>query len=258
MPFVAVAIGYFGLVRRPRIRIEWIGVAALPVAAFLFVFLDHFRNTSAFREEALANPVAKLRAVGQARERSEDTESAGMEILGGRLIGTIDPLIFESTPGIIPYAGLQGADAVLWIYVPYILYPHRPTLQDGKRVAEDYLGRILIRTSIGPSLIGDWYRRFGWLGVGVGMSFAALFFGLYLRLVMWGMPSLNYYAVSLWLVCTVFVLKDANMTVLTGLWWMIYDIPKQAVLLWVFMKIGQSVGAVLSSAPATTSPSVRK
>jgi hypothetical protein len=251
MPFVALFVGYFGFVSKPRVRLEWLALAALPVAAFMFVFLDHFRNTAAFREESLANPVSKLRAVGEARERSERLDGGGTEIVGGRLIGTVDPIIFDSTPSVIPNAGFQNVDAILWIYVPHFVYPYRPTLHDGKWIAEEYLGRLLIRTSIGPSLIGDWYRRFGWLGIGTGMAITGLFLALYLRLMMWGLSSLNFYAIALWLICTVFVLKDANMTVLTGMWWMAYDIPKQALLLWIFMKIGGPIGAILANSPAS-------
>ena len=250
VPFVGLIIGYFGFSARPKVRIEYVAWAALPLVIFLFIFLDHFRNTSIFHQESLADPIRRLEAVSQARERSKDLEGTGVYLLGRRLMGTVDPLIFTLTPTAIPHAGFDSMDAIFWLYVPYFFYPYRPIMVDGKFIGERYLGYALIRTSIGSSLTGDWYRRFGWVGVVIGMCLAGAFFALYIRLLAFGFKRQQLWAIACWLLLTELMLKDANLTVLSGIWYLLYDIPKHAVPLIAFLFLGRFATSLLPTGNA--------
>jgi hypothetical protein len=234
-PMLLLTIGYVAFVRRPWFRLEPVLLISLPLIVFLFGFLDVFRNTSTFRQTDMANPMQRLQAVAEARGKAQDSSESEMFVLGERLIGTIDNLIYISTPASTPHAGAANAGALVWLYVPYFVYPNRPIMLDGKAIAEQYLGRVLIGTSIGSSLTGDWYRRYGWPGVVFGMAVTGLAVGLFIRLLTFSVTHRYLFGIALWLVVATFFTKDANMTVLSGLWWLLYDFPKNAVLLWVFM-----------------------
>jgi len=219
-------------------------VMAAPFIFFIFVVLHYYRNTEAYRAEAMSDPLAKLEGVKEALTQ-QDTGQDGMRLFGERLVGTVDPLIYEMTPNVIPYAGFERFGSILWVYVPYFLYRDRPVMVGGKYIGEIYLGRELIRTSIGSSLVGDWYRRFGWPGIVIGMGVVGLLVSGYLHIVVSGVRKQRLWAISLWLLVSTVITKDANMTFLSGLWVALYDLPKHAVLLWMVMVGGKWILGLL-------------
>lgn len=255
-PLLLVAVGYVAFVRRPLVRLEIAAVILVPVLASGFVFLDHFRNTAGFRDSDMATPTQRLKAITEAHERAEKANVSGMYLLGERLVGTIDNVVYETTPALIPHAGNQNIGAILWLYVPYFLYPYRPIMVDGKAIAEEYLGRALVGTSIGTSLTGDWYRRYGFAGVVVGMALMGIGVGLYQRALFYGVEKQRYFALALWLVLATFITKDSNMTVLSGIWWLFYDLPKNALLLWGCMHLSPLVASFFIGGSTTNSKPV--
>lgn len=246
VPFICIGIGYLGLLYKSKIKLELLIILFIPIAAFLFVFLQYFRDTKIFHEESLANPIKKAQAISEARFAGESSDTDGKYIIGSRLIGTVDTLIFQQTPSVIPHAYFENFESIIWLYIPYFLYPNRPIMQDGKFIGEQYLGTILRRTSISSSLTGDVYRRFGWAGLIFGMSLVGIYIGLYSRFIFFLISKGFLYPLALLLVFSVFVLKDANMTILQGLWWTLYDVPKQAFLLYIFFIIGRIASPILT------------
>lgn len=246
MPIVMMAIGYVGFIFQPRFRMELLAFVCLPFAAFAFVFLDYYRNTDIYRTESMADPIRKLQAVREARERSDEFSGRGSSILAERLIGVIDPIIYDTTPSVIPYSGFENYEAIAWLYVPSFFYSQRPIMLDGTALGERYKNEAMFRTSIGPSLVGDWYRRFGWGGVTIGMALSGVLFGYYVRLIVTGLQSHYEWAIGAWLLATGYIARDANMTVLTGLWCLLYDIPKHVLLLMLFFFIGHLSSSALT------------
>jgi oligosaccharide repeat unit polymerase len=245
-PFVLMASGYMMFIERAKIKLQILAWFAIPSAVFLFVFLDFYRNTDTFRQEALSSPIKKARALTETREAEYENSVGQSFIIGERLIGVIDPLIYSSTPIVIPYAGFGDYAAIGWMYIPTYFVPNKPQAIDGKAIAEEYMSTILIRTSTGPSLPGDFYRRFGWPGIVVGMFVIGVSSGLLIRRLVIGIGAGSYLSFAFFLLLCGFVVTDANMTLLTLIWLLLYDVPKQALLLAVFFWIGRgSHGAIL-------------
>jgi hypothetical protein len=243
-PLVLLVVGHIAFSNQHRIRMEVLSLGFLPLFAFGFVMQDHFRNTQAFHESTLANPLSRLNAVSEARDRAREGNANTAYLIGERLVGNIDALIYQATPLLIPFAGNDGIEALRWLYVPAFFSRDRPSLVDGNRIGELYLQKALVRTSVGPSICGDWYRRFGWLGVVVGMGLCGLIFGLTLQWV-----ASNLRVGSLLSICILFsaatlATKDANMTVSTATWLYFYEFPKYYGVLAIIFKAGSFIGRI--------------
>jgi hypothetical protein len=247
-PFVLFTLGYYAFIGRPRFRLEHIILLSFPFLAFVFVFLDAFRNTDAFQNNSLTDPLARIKAIGQAEEVSQEKDQSGLYVLGERFVGNIDYLVFELTPDVIPHAYFDNARSIMWMYIPSFFYPYKPVMLDGKLIAQVYLGRLLIRTSIGTTLTGDVYRRFGWIGLPLVMAIIGALYGLYIRVIIHHLKRLNLFAISIWLCLSAYFLKDANLTVTAGIWHLAYNIPKQAFMLFLVFCIVRYINRHFNSA----------
>lgn len=183
-PIFLMIIGTFLFARRPK-RLELVFIVGLLAIAPLLVLMGNFRSTAEFRQSSLSNIGQRLSTLQFAAEAAEKaTDSPGVQA-GRAFIGTLDYMVYDMTPGVIPHATFDGLDSILWVMVPYILYRDRPILQDGKFIAQQYLGYELIRTSIGITLPADLYRRFGWPAVPLGLFIYGLFYGAVFRWIYW-------------------------------------------------------------------------
>ncbi len=242
-PLVLYGIGYIAFVKPAKLRAEYLMVGFLPLAAFAFVAIEHYRNTDRFQQESLSNPISKVRAFGDVGTRAMETNASQSYIIGERLIGNIDELVYRATPTFIPHAGSEGIEALPWVWVPAYFSRDRPGLVDGTRIGELYLQRALVRTSVGPSFTGDWYRRYGWLGVVIGMGLVGVIVAMSLRFIVYLVSNRPLIGIALVLAISTLVTKDANMTVSTATWMFLYDIPKYFIFLLAIFRIGRGIAA---------------
>ncbi len=246
-PLVLLLVGYVGFSRSKRVRSEFIVIGIVPFAVLSFVFLDHYRNTESFYLEPLSNPIKKIGAFSEAIVRADESEDSSLRLIGERLVGNVDPLIYAATPSQIPFAGFDGVDAMLWLYVPSFFYPNRPSLLDATRIGERYLQTALVRTSVGSSFVGDWYRRFGWVGVIFGMASVGVILGLSLKIVIWALRRRPFWGLAAVFVVSTLATKDANMTVATATWMFLYEFPKYYVVLVFVFSAGKMVSSLFCS-----------
>jgi hypothetical protein len=246
-PLILALVGYICFSEKQRVRAEWIVVALVPFVVFAFVFLDHYRNTDTFQRESLSNPLNKFGAISEAKIRAADSADSQLYLIGERLVGNVDPLIYAMTPSVIPHAGFEGIDGLLWLYVPTFMYPNRPRMVDASVIGERYLQAALVRTSIGSSLAGDWYRRFGWAGIAFGMAVVGCIIALSLRAVIWALRNFPFWGLAVVFVVSTLATKDANMTVSTATWLFLYDFPKYYVVIVLFFISGRFVAPMFSS-----------
>ncbi len=208
-------------------------------ALFLIPFMDAYRNTSAFNSSALSNPLERLGAITDANELFNDSKrTSNLFITGLALVGASDYIIYENTPATVPYAGWENIDAVLYIWIPKILYPEKPLLLDGDDIAGSYTGIKHERSSANISFYADMYRRFGWFGVFIGYIIFAIFYSrviAFIFRVYYKQDAL--FGFLLILLCLSFLQVVPHSTLLTTFWIWLWDIPKYILAFMVLHKL---------------------
>ena len=94
--------------------------------------------------------------------------------------------IFSLTPRAIPFIGLADMQRLGYMYLPRLIAPDRPSLQDGGDIACAYavaVGEFMAgdprcgKGNYTPT-VGDGYRRLGWWGIPLLYALQAVIFGL--------------------------------------------------------------------------------
>lgn len=236
-PLIFLVIGGYGTGALGGFRIKRSAIWLLPLAVASFIVIEYFRNTSTFQTTKMMDLGGRIAALSEISEVAERSNEGAIGALGSRLIGVIDPLIYAYTPGLVPHAGFENVHGLLWLPVPYFLYQNRPILLDGKIIAETYLGRELVRTSIGSSLTGDFYRRFGWFGMIPVLLFVGTLYGAYFRFFVFFSRSSNFLGAVILFSFTTVSVKDANMTLLSSFWLLLYEVPKTAFITYILFYV---------------------
>lgn len=246
-PIIILMVGAYLFLDSKKFRYEPVFALALVLIIPLITLMAHYRSTAAFRESSVRDIGGRLAALDDGLRRQQDFEAGGEKWseAGRSFIGVADNLIYEMTPGAIPHVGFSGMSGVIWVWVPYVLYRDRPILQDGKFIAEEYLGYELVRTSVGITWPAEMFRRFGWLGPPLGMLAYGLFYGAAYRWAFRLYHRKN--AVLGFLVIGVFchfLISWYFHTFLNTAWYWLYDMPKNlafiAVLYYAFSYMVQA------------------
>lgn len=241
---VSIVFGFFLFLKRFRFRIEVVAIASFPlVLVFLFV-VDAFRNTDEFYESKGADLFDRLSAFSQvadsiatdeARLNLEGVGQNFYEKVGSRIIGNYDSLMFEMTPSVFPFWGFHDFYGMVYVWIPYSLYKDRPMLADGNNVASLYRNVYNVRSRAGISMVGDLYRRFGWIGFPIGAFVFGIFYGLYWKLVFWIYERKSSFLglFALFLMFTLLFGKSYT-TILSSWWLFVYDMPKHIIMIYVY------------------------
>jgi hypothetical protein len=183
-PLIMIALTHAMVTR--RLRVSWLvgGLAAIvvlyPVAQF---------NREVVQRGFSMNAVQVLRDPGRAVgllsafltafhpwEYIEVGVAATMKRLDALAITNV---IVANTPEPVPYQGGWTIGLIFVSYVPRVLWPDKPKTTFGQWVTDVYGAGPDIKSSTGPSWIGELYFNFGPLGVVVGM----LIIGTYFRIL---------------------------------------------------------------------------
>ena len=180
-PLLFIGIGTFFFCRLRTIRLELVGIGLLAAMIPVITFMDHFRGTQTYQITRTLDLTSRLGAVTEAQEHyqesaSGNTDWSNLQILGDALIGIKDFFIYRMTPSQVPYAGFEGFEAIPYTWLPSYLFRGKPKLEDGMSIMYQYLGEDLL-TNITISTTADCYRRFGWLGVPVGVALTWFIYG---------------------------------------------------------------------------------
>jgi hypothetical protein len=251
-PIVQMVSGYWMFGGSSKIIKRSISILII-LALFLIPFMDAYRNTSAFYTSALSNPLERLQAITEAKELFSDSKRNSNNITGLALVGASDYIIYENTPSTVPYAGWENIEAILYIWVPNILYPSKPLLLDGDEIIVSYTGIKNDRSSGNISFYADMYRRFGWFGVFIGYIIFAIFYSRFIAFVFrmyYKQDAL--FGFLLILLCLTFLQYVPNNTLLTTFWIWLWDIPKYVLALMVLHKLATFHHQVKKALPAKT------
>jgi len=232
-----LVIGCYMFLEFRRIKYEFIFIIGIIGLIPLLSIMDYYRNTEEFRQTDIRNifqKIGTLKEGMQLKKDREETSEKRLTQVGISCIGTTDALVYEQTPAVIPFEGLAHLDALLWLYVPYMLSSStdRPMLQDGPAIGALYTGKHYDRSSVQISWPAELYRRWGWAAIPVGLLIYGLFYGTIFRFAF----RLYLFRNALWgfMVCGLlfnFFIAWFWSTTLTMSWYWFYDIPKHLLLL---------------------------
>lgn len=235
-PLVYISCGFYLFCRLRAVKMDLLAVLGFLLLAPLFVMIDEFRTSEAFKESRLIDIGERLAAFGETGEVDHlKPETSEAKVLGGRLVTVHDYLVYEKTPSIFPYAGAEGFKDFYWVWIPFFFAQDRPIQQDAHLIAIQYRGveyKRRTRNRIGFN--ADLYRRFSWPGIVVGnVAFFSLFGIFYkkvfdiliLKNALFGMLLL-FYTFS-------YFHRGPTSTVIETWWQWAYEFPKHLVLMFV-------------------------
>lgn len=235
-PLFIMLVGSYMFLESKRLKYEvLICLGVIGLAPFV-TLMANYRSTQAFRETDIRNVFQKVGTIreGLQREESMENESGQRYTESGlAFIGVADQLVYEMTPDPVPFEGFGRLGDAVWTIVPFMFTRgERPILQDGYTIVVGYTGFRGERTSIGISLPAELYRRWGWLGMPIGLFIYGLFYGGIFRYAyrcylfknaLWGFMMcgllFNFFVAWFWA------------SILTMTWYWFYDIPKHLLLL---------------------------
>ncbi len=200
----------------------------------MVTIMGNYRSTDAYREADIRDPIKKLGTLSQGLEqwsaKEEDTGSRYAET-GNAFLGTIDYMIYEMTPVTIPHEGFERLDGAVWIFWPTMFSQtaERPVVHDDIQIAEQYLGYSLGGTGMTLSFSAELYRRWGWLGLPIGLFAYGVLYGLVFRKIHQHYLFRN----ALWgfILCGLSFMMWTFGPILSTLSVWFYDIPKHLLIL---------------------------
>lgn len=178
-----VAFAYVVVNRRIRIRYvaaAVLGIALLyPTAAFYrdVVLVENTKTAV----DILRNPVRAIDDVSAfiATHSVKEYLVNGFKATGNRTSAlNMTTLIIRDTPDRVPFQGGWTIGYAFVAYIPRIIWPGKPAIGIGQWVTDNYVttGPGIIRSSTGPSWIGELYLNFGYWGIIVGMFIVGTYF----------------------------------------------------------------------------------
>jgi hypothetical protein len=159
---------------RREITLRWI-LAGIAAGMLVYPAAQFYRNNVKAGRSMVAmlrNPVESVDEVG--RHVSQYTfgqyASEGLARLAHRFDGLgRSSVIIRETPDRVPFQGGWTIAQIPIAYIPRILWPGKPEVGIGQWITDTYGAGAHIRSSTGPSWIGEFYLNFGVPGVVAGM-----------------------------------------------------------------------------------------
>jgi hypothetical protein len=150
-------------------KILGLGLVAVPLVAFLVIFLGMARGTDAFVNGGSIKD--KVKATSSAVQHGTDFGDEyddPMFNLFGRLYEPAGQTVIDHVTESGKRVYFLHAERLLYVLVPRFLYPQKAALNDGnERLVTDYGFIESEFTSAPMTLIADAYERFGDIGVAI-------------------------------------------------------------------------------------------
>jgi len=190
-----LVLGHLGFSKTLPKRVELYGFVLLFFLYPLINLTDYLRNSAVFHETKVTDIGARIEAAGKAvtmLQQEDDARRAQSALITGRAVLEFsDPMVYERTPNLVPYAGFGDLHNLAYVLIPRYFMPDKPILLDGNEIVISYTGVRQIGTSAIVSLNADLYRRGGVATVIAGGIVSALLLILYLKLCVFVMRRLD-------------------------------------------------------------------
>lgn len=183
MPLVMLAIVHVLITR--QLRLWWIaGFLAIMVLFYPVseVYRNYFFHNRLSALEVITNPGKVLGLMRHFVDTAEtdDYLRGGLWSTAARLNALdITSVIVRDAGRRVPFQEGRTLVYVPMAYIPRIIWADKPSLSIGQWVTDHFGSGPEIRSSTGPSWIGEFYFNFGWAGVVIGMALM----GVWMRLL---------------------------------------------------------------------------
>ena len=163
-------------------------VLALGLSALLFIpvsgIVEWYRGYTTYTYQYDEGFGARVSAFIEAAQELNTINRAGWHSSNEAFIYAVSALTVDRvmvlTPGIIPYAGFENLDALLYVFIPKVFFPDRPELADANLIAFRYgVGSGDNTSFVYIPAVGEGYRRFGWVGIPIIYALSSVIFGLW-------------------------------------------------------------------------------
>lgn len=236
MLFSMIGAGFAGISRKKLL---------LYLCAFVLLFapfaaiVSNYRTYYGPRVQTLSERLFyfEMSIHDQTGQPEAETTSGLATILDHSTAQTVDA-IFLFTPNPIPYAGFAGMERVLYVFLPRLIVPNRPSPVAAGEIACQYqvargdIAESDPRCGIGSytPTVGDGYRRFGWLGILFLYGLQALVFGWLFRWAWGTRQRLDRLAFSIWLVWAIAAVWSMPLT--DFFYFILWTVPKYYLFFW--------------------------
>lgn len=178
--------------------------------------------------------------------------------LGFSLYALDDPYVFAMTPERIPRVGFEGTSAVIWTWIPTTLYPNKLPLLDAESITGLYnLPPVAKKYGYAISLVGDAYRRFGWMGIPPLVFLAYTLYGLLSRWCLTGWRNGSVFGWCLLVFAMMYFWSRPFGTILSTWWSFFYDVPKHLIALLALCAVISALLKLLGIIRFVPAPTVR-
>ena len=216
----------------------------IPIIFILIYTMNSFRSNDKLSSIEFTDLSGRLSVFLESQKQVTDVfsgeESNSFLVTTGKALVTTlnDNLVYTKTPSLIPYAGWDGIDAVLYVWVPKLIFPSKPSLNDGMTVVLSYRNNVFTGGLATISFYADLYRRFGWIGVALGNFIFGCFYGfLSTRLFLNFNRKKN--AMSLILILILISFSPHKTLLRTFQIWL-FDFPKYVIFFFFILKTSSS------------------
>ncbi len=228
---VFMICGYWMFTR----QVNWIKTASIVLVLgmlFLIPTMAIYRGTDAFSSSKLLDLPSRLAAIASFDENADSLDlNYNLTILSQSLIGVSDRFIYLMTPKLIPHAGWENIDALLYVWVPKMLYRDKPLLYESDDMLYAYTRLTFERSFATITFNADMYRRFGWTGVFAGNIVLGLVYGFAVRFA-FGIAKKKRLFGALLVVFIAILFRNLPVgTMLRTFWYWLYEIPKYIIIL---------------------------
>jgi len=182
--FVALllsAVGFvLGGIRRKLVIAGLIGAFAIliPVSSIVVLYRGTPEYSSRYDEGLVARTEAFSSAASNLAMQSTAGENSSLGIFLQTLTANTVDRIMEFTPERVPFAMFRDLENVIYVWMPRVIMPDRPSIYEGNDIAMEYgVGHDGVRSWTYTPTVGEGYRRFGWFGIPVVYAFVACIYG---------------------------------------------------------------------------------
>ena len=152
----------------------------VPLAGIVDTYRSFTKYASQYDEGFLARASAFWEAAQENIFHGEGQKNRYEAVTHSVSAITVDR-VMALTPGTIPYAGLENLSAAFYGFIPKVIWPDRPVIDDADLIA--------FRYGVGPGdntshvyipAVGEGYRRFGWVGIPLIYALSGIVFGFWI------------------------------------------------------------------------------
>ena len=142
-PGLFLFAGYYIFAASRRKLDFYIILATVSSIPFL-IMMDHFRNSDLFKGTAASDFKGRFNALQGVESRAAEVTAvtegnANLRLLSAAMVGVSDAVVYERTPGLIPHAGWERIESVLYTWLPSYFYREKQSLHDHNLILRQYL-----------------------------------------------------------------------------------------------------------------------